>query len=621
MEPSLPKTGKASWKQEMEVSEDELLQARKRMLQRSAAPGPSGVPARAWGAAAHVLGNRLRSLFTECLRRGYFPRAWRGAKLVLLRKPGKPADTAAGYRPICLIVEEAKLLERVILERVVAHLDGRGPNLHARQYDFRRDRSTIDAILYVRGFVERAWEEGEVVVGVCLDIRNAFNSLPWEAIGLALARHRVPLYLLRVLRSYLQERRLQFRADGTRMERAVERGVPQGSILGPLLWDLRYNVVLSETDLPPGCAVVCYADDTIVLAARRNLVANEALHCVVEEIQGLGLQVAHDKTEAVGFHRGGRQASMTVRVAGTDIRLTQHIKYLGLLLDRRLRFEDHFASVAKRTDQAALLLSRLLPNLGGPGGKPRRLFANVVASIALYGSPVWAEEAGKRPTIQRALRGAQRRIAGRAVKAYKTVSHAVNTALAGSPPLELMAAAQAEVYRAVSELKERHGHLAVTPSFLHQVRGRCHNKLLKEWERWISTTPQQGDETLRAIQSRLKDWSEAKVGLFYRATQILTGHGCFGKYLRRIGKEITERCWHCTAPQDTASLQLCPTWAVQRARLRAEIGQDLSMDNVVRALLTEKGAKAFLSFAEEVIQEKERHERARREIPPARMAS
>lgn len=471
-----------------------------------------------------------------------------------------------------------------------------------------------------------------MVLGVSLNIQNAFNSLPWSVIGRALARHRLPINLRRVLWSYLEEHRLQYKtADGTKVERRVERGVSQCSILGPLLWDLGFNGVLTDADLPPGCIVVCYADDTIVLAAGEDweearLKVNEALHSVTDVVESLGLKIAPGKTEAVGFNKGGRRAGkMTVRVLGTDVRLSSNLKYLGLLLDRRLTYEDHFAGLAAKTARATAALSRLLPNVGGPGRAARGLYANVIASIALYGFPVWADEAGGRRKIMSALRGAQRGIAGRAIRAYKTVSHATATALAGTPPLELTARVHAETYQVISEIKREQGLQAITPGLVTQIREAGRKKLFANWKRWITTARGGGGTTIKAIQSRLQDWSEARVDLTFRTTQVLTGHGCyhFGQYLRRIGKETSEICWFCDAVSNTAdhTLQRYTAWANQRALLIEKIGHDISIPGIIGALLTEEGRRAVVSFAEAVMREKEEMERAREGIPASSSAS
>ncbi|GAB1867754.1 Reverse transcriptase [Camponotus japonicus] len=101
--------------------------------------------------------------------------------------------------------------------------------------------------------------------------------------------------------------------------------------------------------------------------------------------------------------------------------------------------------------------------------------------------------------------------------------------------------------------------------------------------------------------------------------QVVTGHGCFGHYLCRIGREPTPRCHHCEEDRDTAqhTLEACPAWEVQHRALVAVMSEDLSLAAVVEAMLRgQEQWRAVSTFCEEVIRAKEEAERDRRRMPP-----
>ncbi|XP_063539376.1 uncharacterized protein LOC134748513 [Cydia strobilella] len=102
--------------------------------------------------------------------------------------------------------------------------------------------------------------------------------------------------------------------------------------------------------------------------------------------------------------------------------------------------------------------------------------------------------------------------------------------------------------------------------------------------------------------------------------QILTDHGCFGKYLRRIEREESPMCHECGAPVDTArhTLEECPAWGPQRAILQTKVGADLSLASIVKAMLdSEEAWKAMASFTDEIMSQKEAAKRARENDPNA----
>ncbi|XP_041979474.1 uncharacterized protein LOC121733324 [Aricia agestis] len=120
------------------------------------------------------------------------------------------------------------------------------------------------------------------------------------------------------------------------------------------------------------------------------------------------------------------------------------------------------------------------------------------------------------------------------------------------------------------------------------------------------------------------EWVDRKKGaLSFRLTQVLTGHGCFGRYLCEIvGREETTRCHHCDDERDTAAhtLTACPSWTRQRAALTTAIGPDLSLPALVSVMLTSEQKSDVEKFTEEIISNKEQAERdrGRRALDPLR---
>lgn len=612
----------AQWDEALDITQEEADWAVKRMVGRNAAPGPDGIPGKAIAWAYRVMGEEIRSTLSCCLQAGWFPAEWRRANLVLLRKEGKEENLPSSYRPICLLDEMGKILERIISRRIQDHLAVVGPDLHRCQYGFRRGLSTMDAVLRVKDFARRKVDQGGVVLAVALDISNAFNTLPWDRIREALARFDLPPYIRRILASYMGRRSLSYKDRlGLRRERSVRRGVPQGSVLGPLLWDLGFDRVLSDVALPPGCCVVCYADDTLVLAAGSSWVearmrANRALAGVVGAIRALDLKVAPQKTEAVYFHDGsrGKPPETAVLVDGVRIRVGNDIRYLGLTIDGAWSFVPHFVRLAPRLEVVANQCARIMPNLGGPREAVRRLYATAVSSVALYGAPAWSEEAGRSQRILRILRAALRRIAIRVVRGYRTISFASATLMAGLPPLELKAEMFAETFHRSRELASTPEGL--TPRRLRAVKAAAKRRMLARWSEWAQNPTLSGVRVREAIGPKLEEWVSRRWGhLTFRQTQLFTGHGCFGAFLCRIGKEATPGCHHCAAPDDTAqhTLAECPAWDRERGDLIRALGSDLSLPRIVRRILRDPDAwAAVAAFCEKVLVRKEAAERVRR---------
>lgn len=218
--------------------------------------------------------------------------------------------------------------------------------------------------MHVCNTIMETMEEGDVVVAIGIDIRNAFNSMPWRVIREALQRKRFPDYLRRIIDSYLYNRSVEFiNGNGELVVKRVTAGVPQGSVLGPILWNIGYDSILQEEPVN-GCKLICYADDTLILDRAASVTAataraNLQVGLVINRIRRLGLSVAVQKTEAVLFSRKRPQQLPMLNIGGEEIQTRISMKYLGVILDDKLSFREHFSYVESKVAKVARSLGRL----------------------------------------------------------------------------------------------------------------------------------------------------------------------------------------------------------------------------------------------------------------------
>ncbi|CAF4850624.1 unnamed protein product [Pieris macdunnoughi] len=200
--------GDVDREQAPEVTDSEIESILCRLKSRKKAPGPDGLHARVLAVTFPYMGETIRGLFDLCLRSGRFPTAWKEGQLCLIRKEGRAPNSPGAYRPIILLDEAGKALEWIIASRLGRHLSIVGPDLDEAQYGFRAGRSTIDALMDLKQYTKRVVERGGRALAVSLDIANAFNSLPFGVIREALEFFGVPLYLRRIVGSYLEGRQV-----------------------------------------------------------------------------------------------------------------------------------------------------------------------------------------------------------------------------------------------------------------------------------------------------------------------------------------------------------------------------------------------------------------------------
>ncbi|CAH2106911.1 unnamed protein product [Euphydryas editha] len=289
----------------------------------------------------------LTTLFNCINRRGYFPALWKVSQVIMIHKPGKPPHEVTSYRPISLLPVLSKLLEKILLRRLslAMHENYVTPN---HQFCFRPEHATKEQIHRVCKCISNSLEQKEYCSSVFLDVQQAFDRV-WHKGLLCKIKLLLPHNFYPIIESYLRDRIFQVKeSDCTSGFYDILAGVPQGSVVGPVL----YTIFTADLPQTPGVTIATYADDTAILTSSKDLVqALTALQRSLDEID-----IWLDKWRIVASANKSVQVTFTlrkgtcppVRLGGREPPQSNKVKYQGLHLDRRLTWKNHIE--AKRNE-------------------------------------------------------------------------------------------------------------------------------------------------------------------------------------------------------------------------------------------------------------------------------
>ena len=361
-------------------------------LEEEKAVGPDNLSPRLLRQCAHELAGPLTIIFNECLQASRWPRAWKMSRVVPVHKKDDKTE-AKNYRPVSLLSVLSKVLETIVAARVTEHL-GKHRLLCARQYGFRPGRSAADLHLLLTSEWSAALDAGKATAVVALDIEGAFDRV-WHAGLLEKLRGAgVDGPLLQLFGDYLRERRLKVVVNGQESgEQPVRAGVPQGSCLGPLLWNVYINDLLHF--IP---SVRAYADDLTLAHAYspgEETATARHMNATLSRIASWGskwqVRFAPHKTQMLTVSRTRTPLSLTLE--GVAIQPKDEVDVLGVTYDSALTFRRHIERLAREASGKLAALRRISWLLDGKGLEV--LYKAQVRSSLEYSCLAWGGAASR----------------------------------------------------------------------------------------------------------------------------------------------------------------------------------------------------------------------------------
>ena len=310
---------------------------------KHSSPGWDGMPAHICIPPVDLYIKPLTFIINNSMSEGIFPDEMKLAKVIPIFKSGDKT-MISNYRPISVLPFFSKIFEKIMYNHLLDFINENGI-LYKFQFGFRQKYSTNHAIILLVEKIRNALSTGKIMIGVFLDLKKAFDTVNHDILLRKLYQYGIRGNILSWLKSYLTNRKqFVFLNDTTSATKSISCGVPQGSVLGPLLFILYIN------DLPKASHLltpILFADDTSLFIEGSSVldtisILNNELEKITKWLASNKLTLNIVKSHYMIFHRARiKDEKCKVLLSNSTLDHVRFTKFLGMIIDEKLNFINH----------------------------------------------------------------------------------------------------------------------------------------------------------------------------------------------------------------------------------------------------------------------------------------
>ena len=345
------------------VTENEVLKMLK-SIPNGKATGVDNLQVRILKISAPAIAKSLAYIINLSLSSGEFPKDWKSARISPIFKKGSKTEPG-NYRPVSVLPVVSKFIERVVHQQLYHYLD-KNKLLCTHQSGFRKKHSCQTSLHRLNEKLYSELESGKMVGLVALDLKKAFDTVNHSVLLDKMSYYGVQDKELKWFQTYLTDRLQLCTMFNNRSEaQQIKCGVPQGSILGPLMFILYVN------DMPTcftKCDVNIYADDTAFYYAANDLstiknVLKSELKSVFEWLCANKLSLHIGKTNSLLIcsqqkRRHLTNTNLSLDLDGDDIEQVSSLKYLGVIIDENLKYKEYMDALIGKLNRSIGIVRR-----------------------------------------------------------------------------------------------------------------------------------------------------------------------------------------------------------------------------------------------------------------------